>query len=84
MRQAKPNQTKPNHPMTTDDQITRDNFKRINSDVNGNPRYYLPVYMTTEEKARQAGGVKYRGKQYGPGWVFQSYAIDCEVEALNS
>ena len=63
--------------------LTKENFTRINSDINGNPRYYLPTYLAAEENARKIGGVKYRGKAYGPGWVFQSYEIREELEKLN-
>jgi hypothetical protein len=40
--------------------------------------------MADEESARKLGAVKYRGKQYGAGWVFQSYALQGDVDALNS
>jgi hypothetical protein len=64
--------------------LTADNFKRINNDINGNPRYYLPIYLTTESAARKIGGVKFRGKKYGAGWVFQSYNLLGDVAALNA
>ena len=64
--------------------LTQANFTRLDSDINGNPRYYLPVYMADEKNVRKIGGVKYRGKRYGAGWVFQSYALQGEVDALNS
>lgn len=65
--------------------ITKDNFERLPSDTNGNPRYYLPVYLTSTAKARKAYGVKYRGKKYGPGWVFSSYSLQAEViDTLNA
>ena len=64
--------------------LTQENFTRIDSDINGNPRYYLPVFMAGEKSVRKIGGVKYRGKQYGPGWVFQSYHLQDKVDALNS
>lgn len=70
--------------MTTTIKLTASNFLRIESDVNGNPRYYLPVYLATESAVRKIGGVKYRGKKYGAGWVFQSYALQGEIDALNA
>ena len=65
------------------DFVTVSDFTKIKHDVNGNPRYYLPLFLTTEEKAREAGGVIYRGKQFGSGWVFQSYSLDYEMRKLN-
>ena len=64
--------------------LTQSDFTRINSDSNGNPRYYLPFFMAPESIVRKIGGVKYRGKEYGKGWVFQSFALDGEVDALNA
>ena len=65
-------------------QITTDDFTRIKSDVCGNPRYYVPGYLVDEPTARRLGAVKYRGKQYGDGWVFQSYNIHSDVNAINA
>ena len=70
--------------MTTTIKLTAEDFQRIESDVNGNPRYYLPVFLATESAVRKIGGVKYRGKKYGAGWVFQSYALQGEIDALNA
>jgi hypothetical protein len=70
--------------MTTKLKLTAEDFQRIESDTNGNPRYYLPVYLATESAVRKLGGVKYRGKRYGAGWVFQSYALQGEINALNA
>lgn len=64
--------------------LTQADFTRINNDLNGNPRYYLPFFLASEAIARKVGGVKYRGKKYGKGWVFQSYALQGEVDALNA
>ena len=68
---------------TTTDTITEDDFTRLPNDVNGNPRYYLPAFLTTEPAARSCGAVKYRGKQYGPGWVFQTYSLRSDCATLN-
>jgi hypothetical protein len=51
---------------------------RLPLDVNGNPRYYLPLYLfpKMDNKTRsKLGLVKYRGKQYGAGYVIQSYNL---------
>jgi len=63
--------------------LTESDFTRINSDLNGNPRYYLPAFMAEETASRKLGAVKYRGKQYGAGWVFQTYSLRSDVDALN-
>ena len=70
--------------MQTTIKLTQADFTRIDNDTNGNPRYYLPAFMAEEKNARKIGGVKYRGKRYGAGWVFQSYALQGDVDALNS
>lgn len=63
--------------------ITKDNYKRIDSDINGNPRYYLPIYLAEPANARELGGKRYRGKQYGAGWVFSSYNLQADCDQLN-
>jgi hypothetical protein len=70
--------------MTTTTKLTANEFIRIPNDVNGNPRYYLPAFLAPEKHARKIGGVKYRGKRYGAGWVFQSYNLQSDVDFLNS
>ena len=69
---------------TTTAQLTKDNFTRIASDYNGNPRYYLPIFLAPEAIARKLGAVKYRGKKYGAGWVFQTYNLQSECDAINA
>jgi hypothetical protein len=59
-------------------------FAGLPNDIYGNPRYYLPVYLLGEMRARKAGGVKYRGKRYGAGWVFQTYCMESLIERLNA
>lgn len=63
--------------------LTAENFTRIDNDINGNPRYYVPVYLfpdtMTEKQRKSAGLVKYRGKAYGAGYVVQSYNLDSTV-----
>lgn len=61
-------------------------FTRVNSDMYDNPRYvchYTQLLLEGErgyeqalKNARQFGGSKYRGKDYGGGIVFQSYNIE--------
>lgn len=56
-------------------------FKRVNNDINGNPRYvchFLNIagdYKTAVKLANKMGGRKFHNKQYGGGIVFQSYNI---------
>lgn len=56
---------------------------RLDNDVNGNPRYYIPVFMFWDalgKGVRPLGAVMYRGKKYGAGWVFQSYNLQRDIE----
>jgi hypothetical protein len=82
--EASGNAKQTNKKMTTTLKLTAENFRRLDNDVNGNPRYYLPVFLATESAVRKIGGVKYRGKKYGAGWVFQSYHLQGEIDALNA
>lgn len=56
-------------------------FKRINNDINGNPRYvchflnFAQDYERALFLANQIGGRKFHNKQYGGGIAFQSYNI---------
>lgn len=69
--------------------ITKDNFTRVNNDVNGNPRYvfhFLRLADTYERAlflAKKIGGRKFHNKQYGGGIVIQSYNIDKDIELMN-
>jgi hypothetical protein len=57
-------------------------LKRVNSDINGNPRYVIHFLAIAENYARAVklantiGGRKYTAKWYGGGIVFQSYSTD--------
>ena len=62
-------------------------FTRVNSDINGNPRYvchFLNLikddekasYEVAIKRANKLGGRKFHNKQYGGGLVFQCYNID--------
>ena len=71
-------------------------FKRVTSDVYGNPRYVIHYvnlkpdgeYGTKYEdilalnKKLSLGGRKYHNKQYGGGLVFQSYNIEDTAKEL--
>lgn len=67
-------------------------FVRLKHDVNGNPRYYVGAYdlaalvgVAVDDLphfARKAGFQKYRGTQYGAGYVTQSYNLSHSVDAL--
>lgn len=65
-------------------------FKRVNNDINGNPRYVchyssllkdstkygvIEGYTAAVAVAKKIGGKMYRGKDFGGGIVFQSYNI---------
>ena len=55
---------------------------RMNNDIYGNPRYYMPAYMfpAMPDKIRARAGLQlYRGKQYGRGYVLQSYSLPHEL-----
>ena len=64
-------------------------FKRVNNDINGNPRYvchYLNLscnYDKAVKLANSIGGRKYHTKKYGGGIVFQSYSLDSLVNDIN-
>lgn len=68
--------------MNTIETTTGISFKRIDNDINGNPRYvchFLNIadnYETAVKKANSIGGRKYHTKSYGGGIVFQSYNIE--------
>jgi len=58
------------------------NFKKINHDFYGNPRYvchFLNIdkdYQTAIKKAKAIGGRKFNNKQYGGGIVFSTYNLE--------
>lgn len=60
-----------------------DSAIRLDSDVYGNPVYYVPVFMFEGKDGkwfRPFNANKYRGKRYGAGWRFQSYNIHRCIE----
>jgi len=55
---------------------------RLDNDINGNPRYYLPIYMLPRmtDKARLKAGLnRYRGKRFGAGYVISSYSLEYDL-----
>ena len=69
--------------------VTPENFTRVNSDMYGNPRYvvhflhFANKYDEAKEIANSLGGAKYRGKNYGGGFVFQSYSLPDLCASIN-
>ena len=69
--------------------ITKENFRRINNDVNGNPRFvfhFLHLADSYEQAlkiAKKIGGRKFHNKQYGGGIAVQSYNIEHEIKIIN-
>lgn len=69
--------------------ITKENFTRINNDVNGNPRYvfhFLYLADNYEEAlklSKKFGGRKFHNKQYGGGIAIQSYNLEYEIKLIN-
>lgn len=68
--------------------LSSTDFKRVNSDANGNPRYVvsfivlgLPTYESTA-KTRAAGLKKYRGRDFGGGFVFSSYNVQHDLNEI--
>lgn len=73
-------------------------YKRVNNDINGNPRYvfHFLEFLNTEEafkpftemynlaikKAKTIGGKVYRGKDFGGGIVLQSYNIGQTIKQI--
>lgn len=59
-------------------------FLNLNTEEELNSAEYLPnKYEIACKRANKIGGRKYHTKAYGGGIVFQSYNLDCEVEAIN-
>lgn len=73
------------------------NWKRLNNDVNGNPRFAVHFftllkdnektvsnYALAVKRANKIGGKKYHNKQFGGGIVFTSYSLkETENAILN-
>lgn len=62
-------------------------FERIESDVYGNPRYYIPRFLlpaAIKAKRLAYGLTMYRGKRCGPGYVITSYNLESDCENMLS
>lgn len=63
-------------------------FWRVNNDVNGNPRYvvhflnFAPDYETAKKRANSIGFRVYRGRDFGGGFVGQSYSLPDTARAI--
>ena len=63
-------------------------FFRVNNDVNGNPRYvvhflnFAPDYETAKKRANSIGFRVYRGRDFGGGFVGQSYSLPDTARAI--
>lgn len=78
--------------------ITKEDFERVTSDTNGNPRYAIHFtlcrpnslqsngldnrYAETCKLMNKIGGRKYHNKSYGGGIVFQSYNLDETIKGI--
>lgn len=60
--------------------------KRLNNDINGNPRYYVDLITLglsspqSTKDTRRVGLTKYRGKEYGAGFWFSSYSCESDLD----
>jgi len=55
---------------------------RLSNDINGNPRYYISCINFMDKNNdfyRPKFSTKYRGKKFGAGWIFQSYALENDL-----
>lgn len=58
-------------------------FKRIANDINGNPRYWIhDIGFPKGMNWNAIGFRKYRGKEFGGGYVCTSYNIRTEAERI--
>ena len=58
---------------------------RINNDYNGNPRYivhFLDIGLKKYISLPKTGFKKYRGKNFGGGYVFQSYNVEDDLKYI--
>jgi hypothetical protein len=77
--------------------ITKEDFTRVNSDINGNPWYVIHFlqcclgswqgdigtrYTKTIKLMNKLGGRKFHNKQYGGGIVFRSYNLDETIKDI--
>ena len=77
------------------EQAFGNSFYRVKNDVNGNPRYvthYLAFlrddelglgdYDIAKQRANKLGFKVYRGKDFGGGFVCQSYNLENDIERI--
>jgi hypothetical protein len=63
-------------------------FWRVNNDANGNPRYvvhflnFAADYQTAKKRANSIGFRVYRGRDFGGGFVGQSYSLPDTARAI--
>lgn len=63
-------------------------FWRVNNDINGNPRYVVSFlnfasdYETAKKRANSIGFRVYRGRDFGGGFVGQSYSLPDTARAI--
>jgi hypothetical protein len=63
-------------------------FYRVNNDVNGNPRYvihflaFADEYHEAKRIANRLGFRVYRGRDFGGGFVCQSYNLENTAESI--
>jgi hypothetical protein len=61
---------------------------KIPHDINGNPRYFIPLSDINEkpeialEKAKSIGGKKYKGKCYEAGVIIKSYSLQNDLKLM--
>jgi len=71
----------------TEDALGYDMY-RVRNDVNGNPRYVIhwlafdKDYDTAKKIANSIGFRVYRGKDFGGGFVAQSYNLESTAERI--
>jgi len=79
--------------------ITKEDFKCVRNDYYGNPRFVCSFFKfiknsecglsldeqisLSTDRARELGGKKYRGKDFGGGFVFCSYNIQDLCDDIN-
>lgn len=60
-----------------------DSAIRLDNDVYGNPAWYVPIFMFSDEQGnwfRPFNVRAYRGKKYGAGWRIETYNLRRSIE----
>ncbi len=96
---TKYNETEIKYLSSKENFIKESDFTRVNSDINGNPRYVIHFlrccpdswkkgiperYEATCKLMNKIGGRKFHNKQYGGGIVFQSHSIPKTITAIEN